>query len=264
MAALHDGTIWERHGNRGADTVVMIHGLGLNRQVWQWMLPALSDSYDVITYDLCGHGESAAPPERPSLELFAHQLNAVLDAAGVETAAIVGFSLGGMICRKFAQDFPDRAGALVILNSPHKRTDDAQAAILKRVDQAATEGPSATVDAALGRWFTDSFRRDTPAMMDLVRSWVTANDKTIYSRIYRVLAEGISEITNPDSQIKVPTLVITGEQDYGNGPEMTQAIASQIPGARTLILPGLRHMALVEDPDAVNIPVRAFLDGLPE
>lgn len=56
---------------------------------------------------------------------------------------------------------------------------------------------------------------------------------------------------------------MTGDQDYGNGPEMTHAIAAEIPGAQTLILPGLRHMALMEDPAALNIPLRAFLDALP-
>ena len=62
MARLGDGTAMQRHGPRGAPTVILIHGLGLNREVWQWTLPALSDGYDVITYDLLGHGQSSAPP----------------------------------------------------------------------------------------------------------------------------------------------------------------------------------------------------------
>ena len=99
-------------------------------------------------------------------------------------------------------------------------------------------------------------------MMDKVRHWVMANDKAIYHTIYQVLADGVDEIVRPDPPISCPALVITGDEDFGNGPEMTHDIAAEIADAKTVILPGLRHMALAEDPDAVNTPVRRFLDGL--
>jgi pimeloyl-ACP methyl ester carboxylesterase len=130
------------------------------------------------------------------------------------------------------------------------------------VEQAQKEGPASTVDAALARWFTEGFRKANPAMMDLVRSWVMSNDVAIYHTIYKVLADGIAEITAPVPPIACPTLVVTGGEDYGNGPEMAQAIAAEIEGARVHILPGLRHMALAEDPDAVNQPLRAFFDDV--
>ena len=69
----------------------------------------------------------------------------------------------------------------------------------------------------------------------------------------------IDEITAPIPPLSCPALVITGDEDYGNGPEMTRAIAAEIAGAQALILPGLRHMALAEDPPAVNRPVTDFL-----
>lgn len=255
-----DGTAYEVTGPEGAPVIVLIHGLGLNRDCWRWTTPALADGYRILSYDLYGHGASAAPPETPSLSLFSSQLARLLDHCGVRTAAVAGFSLGGMIARRFAQDAPVRVSALVILHSPHQRSDDAQAAIMKRVEQARAEGPQATVEAALERWFTAPYREANPEIMDLVRSWVTANRIKIYHTIYRVLADGVAEIVAPDPAINRPALVITGDEDYGNGPEMTHAIAAEIPGAEALILHGLRHMALAEDPGAVNGPVRAFLD----
>lgn len=260
MQVLADGTAWERCGADGAPAVILIHGLGLNRAVWQWMVPDLVNTYDLITYDLYGHGDSAPPPEPPSLSLFSRQLAGLMDACDVTDAAIVGFSLGGMICRRFAMDYPNRTRALVMLHSQHRRTPEAQAAILKRVDLAASEGPHATVEAALERWFTDSYRAQNPEMMALVRGWVLANDKDIYPSIYRVLAEGIDEITDPGARLSLPALAVTANEDFGNGPEMTKAIADDFEGGEALILPGLRHMALAEDPPAVNGPVKAFLD----
>ena len=95
--------------------------------------------------------------------------------------------------------------------------------------------------------------------MDLVRGWVLANDPQIYPAIYNVLATGLEEILHPDPPIRCPALVVTGDEDHGNGPEMAHAIAAEIDGAETVILPGLRHMALAEDPDAMNAPLAAFL-----
>ena len=262
MRKAPDGTAFGWAGPEDGPVAVMIHGLGLNHECWQWTTPALSDRYRLLHYDLFGHGQSAPPPRTPSLSLFSDQLAALLDHCNVRSAALVGFSLGGMIARRFAQDRPDRTDALMILHSPHKRSKSAQEAILKRVEQARLEGPQATVEAALERWFTKDFRRRNPKMMDTVRGWVMANDIRIYHTIYRVLADGIKEIVGPRPSIACPVLVITGDEDYGNGPEMSHAIAAECPKAKAVILPGLRHMALAEDPDAVNAPLRGFLDGL--
>jgi pimeloyl-ACP methyl ester carboxylesterase len=257
-----DGTAYDLNGPDNAPVVVLIHGLGLNRACWQWTVPALTDRYRVLSYDLYGHGQSAPPSDTPNLTFFSQQLSTLLDHCGMDTAVLAGFSLGGMIARRFAQDAPDRTDALVILHSPHKRSPEAQDAILKRVEQACLEGPNSTVEAALERWFTRDFRQANPNMMDTVRRWVTANDIAIYHTIYRVLADGIDEITAPTPPITCPTLVITGDEDYGNGPEMTHAIAREIDGAQTMILSGLRHMALAEAPDAINAPLRSFLEKL--
>lgn len=259
-----DGTAYELAGPADAPCIALVHGLGLNRHCWQWTIPALPDRYRVLGYDLFGHGDSPVPPETPSLALFSRQLTDLLDHCGMASAAIAGFSLGGMIARRVAQDAPGRVTALAILHSPHKRTEDAQAAIVKRVEQARLHGPGSTVDAALERWFSDTCRANNPGMMALVRSWVMANDIAVYHTIYRVLADGIDEITAPDPPIACPTLVMTGDEDFGNGPEMSAAIAAEIAGAQICILPGLRHMALAEDPDAVNRPLRAFFDRVQE
>ena len=255
-----DGTVFERHGTGNGRAVLLIHGLGLNRHLWQWTLPALTDGYDVIVCDLHGHGESVAPAEPASLAGFSRQVQALMEHCEVKEAALAGFSLGGMIGRRFAQDCPAKVWGLAILHSPHRRQPEAQMAVAKRVEQARSEGPAATVEAALARWFTDAYRIAHPAIMDTVRDWVLANDPNIYPDIYRVLAEGVEEIVSPQPPLRGPALVVTGDEDFGNGPEMAYAIAAEIEDAETVILPGLRHMAMVEEPTAINRPLRNFLD----
>ncbi|MCU0903737.1 MAG: alpha/beta hydrolase [Tabrizicola sp.] len=252
------GTAYEITGPKDAPTVVLIHGLGLTRAVWQWLLPDLH-RFRVVTYDLIGHGETAPPHGEPTLKDLADQLARLLDHLNIDKAAIVGFSLGGMIARRFAQDYRDRITALVVLHSAHRRSEGQQGAILFRVAQAEEHGPEATVELALQRWYTEAAQATRPDLMDLTRRWVLANRREVYVKLYRILAHGVDEIVAPQPPLTVPTLVLTGDEDTGNGPEMSIAIATEIPRARLVILKGLRHMALAEDPPAVNRPVVTFL-----
>ena len=250
-------TAWERHGSGPA--VVLIHGFGLNRAMWQWQLPALTPHFSVLTYDLLGHGESASPTGTPDLAMFSRQLLGLLDRCGIERAAVVGFSLGGMVARRAALDYGDRLLALAILNSPHDRSPAEREAVRARVRQTEERGPAANVETALERWFTPAFRAEAPETIELVRAWIMRNDPAVYPQIYRVLAEGDAELVQGLERIACPTLVMTGSDDPGNTPAMAQAMAGLIPGARLVILPGLRHMALAEEPAAVNVPLCAFL-----
>lgn len=252
------GTAYESFGS-GPRVIALVHGLGLNRHSWQSQVPALAGTHRVITFDLHGHGDSSVPPTTPSLTVFSDQLAELLDHLGIARASVFGFSLGGMIARRFAMDHADRLETLGILHSAHARDKAAHDAIQARVVQAAREGPAATVEAALSRWFTDGFRLSHPQMMDEVRRWILANRKDIYAPIYQVLVDGVTELVAPSPPIAAPSLVMTGEEDYGNSPAMSRAIAAEIPGSELVILPGLRHMALAEAPELFNAQLLAFL-----
>ena len=95
--------------------------------------------------------------------------------------------------------------------------------------------------------------------MDLIRKWVLANKKDVYPKVYQVLVDGVDELLGERLPIKCPTLVLTGDEDYGNSPEMSMKISKQIKGSIVKILPGLRHMALIEDADTVNKILVDFL-----
>jgi 3-oxoadipate enol-lactonase len=241
-------------------TVVLIHGLGLGRSMWDGQLPALTGRFRVVRYDLLGHGESAKPRGAIEMAHFVDQLDNLLDGLALERCALAGFSLGGMIARAFAVAHPERVGALVVLNSPHDRTEVERAAVRARADQAAADGPAATVDAALERWFTAAFATARPEVLERVRRAILANDPEVYPEAYRVLAEGDAALVEPIAGIRCPTLVVACEGDRGNSPDMARRMAACIPDARVEIVPGLRHMGLVESPDTINALIAPFLD----
>lgn len=260
MAISPDSTAYDVQGPAGAPAAVLIHGLGLTRgSTWGKIAPTLAQRFRVLSYDLCGHGETALPGEVPSLRLLSAQLVALLDHLGIRRAALVGFSLGGMINRRVAMDHPGRVSALAILNSPHERVPEAQKLVEDRARDTGAGGPAATIDATLARWFTEGFRRDRPEAVAAVRRVVLANDHGNYARHRQVLAHGVIELIRPDPPIVHPTLVMTCENDSGSTPAMSRAIAREIPGAETVIVPELQHLGLIEDPGAFSAPIMDFL-----
>ena len=257
------GTAYEIAGPEiaeGAAPVVLVHGLGLNRAMWDWQWPALTARFRVLRYDLIGHGESDPPRGTPTMAMLVAQLAELIRAFDLAPCALVGFSLGGMIGRAFALAHPQSLSALAILASAHDRTTEQRAAVRARVKQATRDGPGATVDDALQRWFTPAFAAAHPEVLARVRAWVLANDPAVYPGLYRILAEGDAPLAQAIAAITLPTLVVAFGDDAGNSPEMAQAMAARMPNARAEILPGLRHMGLAEAPEVFNRALISFLD----
>lgn len=259
-----NGSSYTLTGVVGAPVITFIHGLGLNRQVWEAYIPRLAQRYRVLSYDLYGHGESEPPPSKPSVTLFSEQLIGLMDELGIENCAPVGFSLGGMINRRMAIDHPERVSALAILNSPHERGDEAQALVEKRAMDSAAGGPGATLDATIERWFTSDFRVANAGFIERVRGWVLANQPDVYALCRQVLAFGVVELIRPEPPITHPTLVMTCENDSGSTPAMSQAIAGEIGGAQVIIVPGLKHMGLTENSSFFITALAEFFESVLE
>ena len=243
------GTAYELNGPEDAPVVVLIHGLGMTRDsTWGPIARLLAARFRVLTYDLNGHGETPLPDQVPSLTTLSGQLVALLDELGIEKAALVGFSLGGMINRRVAMDHPDRVSTLVILNSPHERGEEQQRLVEERARDTSTGGPEATIDATLERWFTAEYHRDNRVLVDEIRAVVLANVHRSYALNRQVLASGVVELIRPDPPITHPTLVVTCENDSGSTPAMSRAIGAEIVGAEVQIIPKLQHLGLIERP----------------
>jgi len=239
--------------------LVLVHGLGLTRSTWDDLMPDLAQNYRVLTYDLCGHGQSTAPLSKPSLTVLSEQLLHLLDELLIPHATIIGFSLGGMINRRFAIDHPSRVAALAVLNSPHERSPSAQRLVEERAAQTEADGPAANLDATMERWFTPQFLTGSPETVARVRATVLANDPKSYAGHRRVLASGVTELIRPHPPLTAPTLVMTCEHDSGSTPAMSHAIAAEIVGAECMIVPGLQHLGLIERPEAFTSEILRFL-----
>lgn len=249
-----------RHAQAGqGPVVVLVHGLGLNHRMWQWQVPDLAARYRVVSYDLLGHGESARPPGPYTMADFTDQLAGLTTALGLSRFALIGFSLGGLIAQAYALAHPGQVAALGVLHSAFDRTPAERESIRERVRTARTAGPSATVEAALRRWFTAAFATEHPEVLEQVRRWVLANDPSAFAAAYDVLAEADGPLASQVARIQCPTVVLTGSEDHGNSPTMADRLAATVAHGECQVLPGLRHMALAERPELVTDALLGFL-----
>lgn len=253
-----NGTAFCLTGPVDAPVVVFIHGLGLCRDVFADMLPAFAQ-FRVLSYDLYGHGTSMPSTQRASLSVYADQLSGLMDHLGIVQAHILGFSIGGMINRRFALDYPDKTASLIILNSPHDRGPKAQAMVEVRAKSVRDQGAFSTFDAALKRWFTPDYLVSGTGASK-VRAWREMVDAESYAQAAWVLAHGVVELTGRDQDITIPALVMTCENDSGSTPAMTRDIGATIVGAKRIIVPNLQHLGIMEAPKLFSNPILKFLE----
>ncbi len=241
--------------------LLLIHGVGLDRTIWDGILPTLEADHQVLSYDLPGHGVTPGPLVEPTLRAFADHAVTVMDDHGIDRAVLIGFSLGGMVNRRVGMDHPDRVAGLVVIASPHKRSPEAQRLVEERAAATARCGMTATIDVTLDRWFTPEFRDDQPEVVADTRRRVLATDREALSRARHVLAAGVDELVQPDPPPGLPLLVMTGEHDSGSTPDMARAIANEAPAGEVIIVPGVRHLGLLETPNQFADPLVHFLNG---
>jgi len=257
-----EGTAYVEAGS-GAP-LVLIHGVGLNKHVWQPQWQDFSESFHVIAYDTLGHGNSPMPAESVRLDDYFDQLLDLLDSLNLQRIMLCGHSMGALISLGFALKHPDRVSAIVPLMAAFNRSEEHQKRSRRVADMLAGDDAESLLEGTLKRWFTDEDYAVDPrrAKIEMVKNWLLAADRTGYSRAYRMFAENGETYVGKLDGISVPALVITAEFDPNSTPAMSKQIADEIPQSELVIMPGERHMGQYLGASELNPVVKAFLDRI--
>tara|TARA_B100000780_G_scaffold257897_1_gene207965 strand:+ start:134 stop:751 length:618 start_codon:yes stop_codon:yes gene_type:complete len=172
------------------NTLVFIHGVGLDLNLWQHQVAGLKADYQIITYNLLGHGLSPHASHDINLASLARQLLQLLQHLQLERVHLIGFSLGGLVARVFATEYNQRLTSLTIMNSVFNRNQCLRQSILTRLGEVERHGPSANIDQALSRWFSPLYTQSHKPYLAQLRAQVLANHGPSYSRCYRLFAQG--------------------------------------------------------------------------
>ncbi|WP_246113357.1 alpha/beta fold hydrolase [Streptomyces montanus] len=223
--------------------LVLLHGVGLDRGMWERCLPALAARHRVVLVDLRGHGASPAAAAGVTLGELAGDVAALL--AG--PTHVVGFSLGALVAQQLAVTRSELVASLTLVSAVAERSAEERSAVAGRRRRAA-EDFGASARAAVERWFPPEWRDREPSLAEAVLGTLLATDRTSYLACYDVFATADAALWPQLPRISAPTLAITGADDPGSTPEMTRRLAGQIPGARATVLPGARHLLPLERP----------------
>jgi (E)-2-((N-methylformamido)methylene)succinate hydrolase len=246
---------WRRAGH--GPSVLFIHGVGGDSRNWDRIAESLQARHDVVAMDLRGHGGSdliTGPVDAHDLARDALQ---VLDEAGVRTCAVVGFSLGGAVAQALALDHPERVDKLALIGSVAGRTPEEQAKARERIRFLEENGTAALAEGNRVRWFTDAFRRDHADVVEQRVAQVKACDAASYLHAFRVFAT--ADFADRLHEIRVPTLVVTGEDDLAATGRMARLMGARIAGAEVHVLPNLRHSLLIEATATITELLADFL-----
>ncbi len=245
--------------------LVLIHGMGLDRRMWDDQVPAFSVHFRTIRYDVRGHGRSGKPATGYRDERFA-DLRKLLEHLQVERAHLMALSMGAEIAVGFTLRHPQMVRSLIAVD-PYVAGYRYRQWDFKTVwTIARTEGPA----AAVAYWPTDSIfeaamRRPGVAarLQEIVadHTGVMWADRGPYPR---------ARAPRPPSdfdrleEITVPVLVLVGEHDLPDFRAIAENLASRPPHARLVVIPDAGHMSPMERPAMVNRVVLEFLLGRPE
>ena len=228
--------------------IVFIHGAGLDHTCWQ--LPSrwfAWHGWSVLAVDLPAHGRSDGPP-LASISGMSDWVAAVLDAAGVRSAALVGHSMGAVIALETAARRPERVTGLALLGISSAMP--VHPALLT----AASDAPSRAYDMMTGWCFASAAKIGGNPAPGL---WMTGGARALLDRgrdgalaadLAACNAWTTAAVTA--AAVKAPALLVLGENDVMTPARKGQELARLIAGAHVVTLPGCGHMMMQERPDA--------------
>jgi len=246
---LPDGTLYyaEKHDAKSAyPPLVLVHGAGGSHLDWAPDLRRLHGAR-VIALDLPGHGKSIAPV-RETIDAYARDVIALLDALALPPVVIVGHSMGGAVAQQVALDAPQRVAGLVLLGTGSKLPVDP--ALPRRI----IEEPDAVVD-----WLVEwSWHPSTPPEVKaLGRELASAAPRVVVSADYRACQ--MFDTRDRLEQIAAPTLVIGAADDRMVPLKFSQTLAERIPNARLVVIENAGHMFPLERPRQVAGAIESWL-----
>ncbi|QDX82309.1 3-oxoadipate enol-lactonase [Denitratisoma sp. DHT3] len=239
--------------------LTLCHSLACDLSMWDDQIAALTSCFNVLRYDIRGHGGSSAPDLPYGFEMMVADLLGLLDGLGVAQTHFCGLSLGGMIGQYFALMAPRRLDRLVLCStsSGYGAGNGVEKLWEQRIAQARAGGMAAMVEGTLERWFTEPYRCANPAVMERIGTLIRNTPLAGYAGCGRMVAS--LDTTGRLVDIQAPTLVLVGEDDAGTPPAMAEVIARGIPQARLELLPQASHLCNVEQAELFNELLLAFL-----
>jgi pimeloyl-ACP methyl ester carboxylesterase len=242
--------------------ILLVHGYPLSGALFGRIVPALSQSYRVITPDLRGFGQSSAPATTDTVDVYAKDMLTLMDKLGIAKATIGGMSMGGPVVLSMYKMAPDRFNGLLLIDTAFKKASPAEAGLWNGMATMASEnGATDLIPFLLPQMLTGKTRTDDKAQASYLTAIIKEATTTGLISGAKALANR-TDATELLGTIKVPTLVVVGEDDPLYGFEVAEMMQSKISGAQLHIVPDAAHAAIFEAPQDAGGAILAFVSTI--
>ncbi len=253
--SLADGTVNAEVIGAGPP-MVLLHSLLADRTSFDRIKRSLAESFRVVVPELPGFGRSVATHgDLPSVG--DRMAEAVREISEGEKPVLLGNGYGGFVALQAVIRHPEVAGRLIMADSGAKFSDAGREAFRGMSAAAAAKGLEAIADTAMRRLFAPDFQAANPELMRERRAAFLNMDIEVFRSACAELAE--LDLLGDLEKVRVPVLVLVGDQDEATPPPMSHELAAGLPDARLVILPGCAHVPQLQAPDAFLAAVNEFL-----
>ncbi|WP_238783197.1 alpha/beta fold hydrolase [Streptomyces monomycini] len=259
-------TAYEDTGEAAGETILLIHGHPFDHTMWAPQTTALAAAgHRVLVPDLRGYGATQVVPGTTRLETFAADLAALLDHLGVTDRIVLGgLSMGGQIAMECACRFPERLRALVLADTfARAETPEGRQARNAMADRLLREGMRGYTEEALDKMVSPRTIATRPAVADHVRRMMLGTPPEGAAAALRGRAER-PDYADTLARLAVPALVLVGRDDTYTPVADAEFLCDRIPDARLAVVEDAAHLPNLEQPDAFDAALTAFLAALPE
>ena len=248
---------YQLEGPAGGPVVTLSHSLATNLSMWDPQARALASRYRVVRFDTRGHGGTDAPAGAYALEQLAEDARALLHALGIARTHFIGLSMGGFIGQLLALTHPEMLQSLVLCDTTSRVPPAARPTWDERIRVAQTQGMAPHVEPTIGRWFTAPFMEQHAEVVNPVRAIIRGTHPQGYIGCCHAIAA--LDLTDRLDGIRVPTLVIVGEDDPATPVAASRTIHERIKGSELVILKSASHLSNLEQAEAFNRAITTFL-----
>jgi 3-oxoadipate enol-lactonase len=244
------------------EPLILIHGAGDNLNMWYHQIPVFSKSYNVIIYDVRGHGKTESPKTEYTILLFTEDLYQFLKALKVKNAYFLGYSMGGRIALNLAIDHPEIVKALILANSSVGLMSPSAEAMERRrtwLELLEKGDINRFVELMTTTVFSPGFKDRNAAAFERYKNVKLQNKPDALTRV--IQAMGVPTAPPDLNKVKCPVLIIVGEKDTLTGVDQGKLAQKAMINSKLVILP-TGHAAAVELPSKFNSAVMEFLSGI--
>ena len=234
--------------------LVFVHGVGLTHEIWKPQIDYFKD-YTTLSYDILGHGKTPLKKTNISFDDFSEQLIKLINELNFQKIHLVGFSIGSLVARNFATKHNDRLQSLTLLGSTYKRSEEQQKIVNDRFNLAKKNHTLSK--QALKRWFTDKYLEKNPNTYEKISSILEGNNRENFLKVYELIV--LHKNDENFKNIKVNTLIMTGENDIGSTVDMSKNLSNVIENSQLKVIKNGKHLCGIECADEVNMIIKNFI-----